>query len=432
MASVTIVQPAVGKVTGGNYGTGQFTVTWSSQVAEDEFVRFRLYCHACNKTIQSSSSNPAVFNIEGLENAGHPGPFEITADALGAWTNVTIETTVAEGAGTVSPKTQTIRARRGSKITFSINASPAEGWQFEKWTGWGESTSANVAITTTVEGVNPTYIFRAHFKVRTYLAKFEGTIGGLIKVGDRQQCENLDNLSWGKEPDLGFPSIVTAVSREVLIYFFMHRTGDNRSEAEKHFTVGDTLYIYRVLQRQDVIAAWGIKILGYQIKYSDHTEFIQGENVAFKPGADNILISPVVTACYGVKNLLLQVFSKAPKAALNVKSGNSYSVIEKQYDKGGNIIGMIIVTSPGAVIDIGGKLLDGDYYIHGYSHNLEDLPEASGYKWKRLVMPAESTTVTVYVCTDALLYGSHEDLLHTNENALAYKCHVPEGQTVYP
>ena len=433
MASVTIVQPAVGKVTGGNYGTGQFTVTWSSQVVEDEFIEFRLYCHACNKTIQSSSSNPAVFDIAGLENSGHPGPFEITAVVLGAWTNVTIETTVAEGAGTVSPKTQTIRARRGSKITFSINASPAEGWQFEKWTGWGESTSANVAITTTVEGVNPTYIFRAHFKVRTYLAKFEGPIGGLIKVGDRQQCENLDNLAWGKEPDLGFPAIVTAVSEEVLIYFFMHRTPDDgKSEAEKHFTVGDTLYIYHKPQRQDVIAAWRIKILGYQIKYSDHTEFIQGEDVAFKPGADNILISPVVTACYGVKNLLLQVFSKAPKAALNVKSENSYSVIEKQYDKGGNIIGMIIVTGPGAVIDIGGKLLDGDYYIHGYSHNLEDLPEASGYKWKRLVMPAEPTTVTVYVCTDALLYGSHEDLLHTNENALAYGCYVPEGQTVYP
>lgn len=428
MASVSIVQPAVGKVTGGNYGTGQFTVTWSSQVVEDEFVRFRLYCHACNKTVQSSSSNPAVFDIEGLEKSGHPGPFEITADALGAWTNVTIETTIAEGAGTVSPKTQTIRARRGSQITFSIRASPAEGWQFEKWTGWGESTSANVTITTTVEGVNPTYIFRAHFKVMTYVARFRD----LIKVGDRQQCENLDKLAWGKEPDLGFPSISTAVGWEVLIYFFMKRTEDSKSEAEKRFIVGNTIYIYHTPKRQDVIDAWRIKILGYQIKYSDHTEFVEGEDVAFKPGADNILISPVVTACYGVKNLLLQVFSEAPKAALNVKSENSYSVIKKQYDNVGNIIGMIIITSPGAVIDIGGKLLDGDYYIHGYSHNLEDLPEASGYKWKRLVMPAEPTTVTVYVCTDALLYGSHEDLLHTNENALAYKCHVPEGQTVYP
>lgn len=428
MASVSIVQPDVGKITGSYFGTGGITVTWSSTVLEDEFIGFKLYCHACNRTIQSSSSNPAYFNIEGLENSGHPGPFEITANALGAWTNVTIVTSVAEGSGTVSPETQTIRARRGSEITFRIRATPAEGWEFEKWTGWGESTSASVAITTTVEGMNPTYRFYAHFGKKPYTVRFASSLNSKEWiVGDFNSCQYLGKLVVGSGPSISVHSnnIDNPTTRpyEKLFLFSLSKSS---------FYIGDAITIRVNMLRADIYKAWGIKILGYKLKYPDHTEFIQGENVSFKAGRGNLSITPVVTACYGVKNFLLQIFSKEPKVDLNVKSGNSYSVATKLSDENGHIIGMTIVASPSAVIDIGSKPFDGDYHIHGYSHNLEDVTGESGYKWKRLIMPEESLTVTVYVCTDALVHGDQGDLLNTEENALAYGCFISEGQTVYP
>ena len=444
MASVTIVQPAVGKVTGGNYGTGQFTVTWSSQVVEDKFIGFRLYCHACNKTIQSSSSNPAVFDIAGLVNSGHPGPFEITANALGAWTNVTIETSVAEGAGTVSPKTQTIRARRGSKITFSISASPAEGWKFEKWTGWGESTSANVAITTTVEGVNPTYRYYAHFIKKLYRVSFASLKTKEWIVGDFESCQYLGRLTLESGPSISVSSDYidnpTTSPYEKLFSF---------SLSKSTFYVGDDITISVNMLRADICEAWGIKILGYSIKYNKasgefvNRDFIQVNNnslpVTFKATQGyNIVITPKITACYGVKNVVLEVISKAPKAHTWIQSENTFTIIAQSYTAPYGPSGytgvyrVLVAVSPGAVIDIGTEVLEGDYYIHGYSHDLEDITgTTSGFKWKRLVMPEESLTVTVYVCTDALLYGSHEDLLYTSENALAYGCFVPEGQTVY-
>lgn len=445
MASVTIVQPAVGKVTGGNYGTGQFTVTWSSQVVEDKFIGFRLYCHACNKTIQSSSSNPAVFDIAGLVNSGHPGPFEITADVLGAWTNVTIETTVAEGAGTVSPKTQTIRARRGSKITFSINASPAEGWQFEKWTGWDESTSANVAITTTVEGVNPTYRFYAHFIKKPYIVRFESLTHKKWIVGDYNTCQYLGRLTLSSGPSISVHSsyITNPTTRPYEDLFSF-------SLSKSKFYINEDITISVDMLRADICEAWGIKILGYDIEYNNdgggfvNSDFIQVNNnslpVTFKATQRyNIVITPKITACYGVKNVLLEVISKVPKAHIWIQSENTIVTISQSYTDPYGPSGdvgtyrVVAAVSPGAVIDIGTQVLEGDYYIHGYSHDLEDITgTTSGYEWKRLVMPEESLTVTVYVCTDALLYGSHEDLLHTNENALAYGCYVPEGQTVYP
>lgn len=444
MASVSIVQPDVGKVTGGYYGTGQFAVTWSSQVVEDEFIGFKLYCHACNRTIQSSSSNPAIFNIEGLENSGHPGPFEITANALGAWTNVTIETYVAEGSGTVSPETQTIRARRGSKITFSISATPADGWEFVKWTGWGESTYESVAFTTTVEGMNPTYRYYAHFRKKPYTVSFESLNSERWIVGDFKSCQYLGWLTLASGPSISVSSVYidnpTTSPYETLFSF---------SLSKSKFYIDEDITISVNMLRADICKAWGIKILGYDITYNKagggfvKGDFIKVNNnsspVTFKATQGyNIVITPKITACYGAKNVLLEVVSKAPKAHLWIQSKNTIVVISQSYtDPYGpagamGVCRSVVVASPGAVIDIGCKLLDGDYYIHGYSHDLEDVTGASGYKWKRLVMPEGSLTVTVYVCTDALVHGNQGDLLNTEENALAYGCFVPEGQTVYP
>lgn len=133
-AKVNIVQPKYGTLTVLDSRHSSYTVSYSPGSTGSKFHGIRVYCEACNTTLLSSSSYTATFDLSGLEDSGHPGPFDISAVTSGLGDlYVFAEASPPEG-GTVKPAERAFEdVVAGQTCSGSVTATPADGWAFLYW-----------------------------------------------------------------------------------------------------------------------------------------------------------------------------------------------------------------------------------------------------------------------------------------------------------
>ena len=184
MASVTVVQPKSGwgYITTLSSSQYSFTVRWDPPPGYDPevfgFHGFSLYCHACGRTIVSTSTNPGVFDLTSLEQSGHPGPFEISARLSSTWSLLLTTTSMDPAHGSTSParvEREDIPVDGSTSVT--IKATPVDGYKLDHWDcldreGWS-STSSSITISTTchVPGDIVLRRYRAFFVRKSYTIK---------------------------------------------------------------------------------------------------------------------------------------------------------------------------------------------------------------------------------------------------------------------
>ena len=133
MATVTVTQPARGSISTLSSAMAAYTVRWNDGGSGATFWGFRVICHACERTLYNSSSNPATFDLSNLESSGHPGPFEIVAD-VGNPPHELYVLTHAVGHGTTTPAAKWYGpVADGGTVRIEMDAVPDEGYRFVEW-----------------------------------------------------------------------------------------------------------------------------------------------------------------------------------------------------------------------------------------------------------------------------------------------------------
>lgn len=488
-AQIIVTQPDGGRIDVLNSDRSSYTVRFVGTSGTVVFSEFKVVCHYCERTLYSSTNNPAIFDLSSLEDSGHPGPFEITAATGPSSGNVLLQTFVAEGSGVTSPVSQWLIADSGGWCRGRITATPDEGWIFVGWSrtasGAIEHDSATYSFTTKAPAGGDGHIeFYAHFKRETFKPALYYDISAVPEpnhVGFHRDWWN--RHSFYTEPGrLSHDSAYNVFGPDgTTVTLDFRYTGEVRDEdgtvvkeyispfvsdsvrntfarltatPSEGFEYGGALTVKLEKVRLDMWNAFGFAFLGWRIAYEGETgstayvdDFVADttpegdETVSFV--ADKLSLERLrsgstyaVHAVIGAANVFnLEFVCKAGDAAsISVRRA---AYVDYSRSTAGKVVAKAVAGNP-VVLRV-----DAIHRPHGFVHGWsESLPYPSGNSYafdvmgsvaaKLYTMPDHDARVAVYVCSHRLLYGTDSSqLLHGRSGQLLYDCSVPPGTTVY-
>ncbi|MBQ8089324.1 MAG: hypothetical protein IJ233_01175 [Pyramidobacter sp.] len=422
MATVSITQPDYGRTTGAWNG-GLYTVSWSPPTGGNAglFSGFRLICHACGQTLGSAATNPATFAIDSLVSDGHPGPFEIITDIGGGDDDVAVAVyayTGQAGGGVAFPDSQIKFGSPGGSVSFKISAEPNDGYYFRGWSqspdddGNYRSTSKTLNVSTTFGYSDSSITYYAHFSVRRFRCKIDLDKQNVVGVSLSRtilidESANTYSINIRNEYDV---TIATA-------------------SITYRYKAGDTVTATLTVADQTAWDALGLRIIGWR----NNGELIESSSYSYSftatrtSGTGGETLYEVDVRLAANVHLLTFRCGRQDDAVLTVRMVSSPVSYRGDFvggKEGSPVIGYL---PAGAVVTLGiSSLRLANGAIHGWS---EQLP--GGTDEKTFTMPDSDATITVYVCTHLLMYGSGDKLLYGRAQKLLHDCCVPPDTTAY-
>ena len=465
MATVTVTQPAKGYTSTVSSAMAGYTVRWDDNGSGATFQQFRVICHACEQTLYSSGSNPAVFDLSNLESGGHPGPFEIVTD-VGNPSHDLLVRTHAVGNGTTTPESKWYSVPDGGQVRVTINAVPAEGYRFVEWrrdssSGPFVSSSANYSVNVGVTGggVEALIDYYAIFEDAS-LVPVTGSIGA-VPSHDRIQVDGkyykVEKCSSTTEQYLRTYR-ADGVSHESDHIRLAELTTSPAYKGTQTGVIypGQTLTInFTVLSQY--YASFGLCVDRVEVKETSN-KGLSGqstETFVYSGGSGSLTIQHTVSPdiAGGTEHSLIEVAvylatqnnryrrvtftvvgDMHARPFLRTRSGANSGTV---YAAAGEYSVSMLVptingssTSIGDGVEFGGYLVREGAFVHGWS-----IPVLSSSGARYLVLYRNETgdvNVTVYICTHQLVCNdSGLNLIHAQPQ-LVYDCSVPTGTTVYP
>lgn len=465
MATVTVTQPAKGYTSTVSSAMAGYTVRWDDNGSGATFQQFRVICHACEQTLYSSGSNPAVFDLSNLESGGHPGPFEIVTD-VGNPSHDLLVRTHAVGNGTTTPESKWYSVPDGGQVRVTINAVPAEGYRFVEWRRDGSSgpfvsSSANYSVNVGVTGggVEALIDYYAIFEDAS-LVPVTGSIGA-VPSHDRIQVDGkyykVEKRSSTTEQYLRTYRADGVSSESDHIRLAELTTSPAYKGAQTGVIYpGQTLTInFTVLSQY--YASFGLCVDRVEVKETSN-KGLSGqstETFVYSGGSGSLTIQHTVSPdiAGGTEHSLIEVAvylatqnnryrrvtftvvgDMHARPFLRTRSGANSGTV---YAAAGEYSVSMLVptingssTSIGDGVEFGGYLVREGAFVHGWS-----IPVLSSSGARYLVLYRNETgdvNVTVYICTHQLVCNdSGLNLIHAQPQ-LVYDCSVPTGTTVYP
>lgn len=465
MATVTVTQPAKGYTSTVSSAMAGYTVRWDDNGSGATFQQFRVICHACEQTLYSSGSNPAVFDLSNLESGGHPGPFEIVTD-VGNPSHDLLVRTHAVGNGTTTPESKWYSVPDGGRVRVTINAVPAEGYRFVEWrrdssSGPFVSSSANYSVNVGVTGggVEALIDYYAIFEDAS-LVPVTGSIGAVPSHDDIQvdgKRYKVEKRSSTTEQYLRTYR-ADGVSYESDHIRLAELTTSPAYKGAQTGVIypGQTLTInFTVLSQY--YASFGLCVDRVEVKETSN-KGLSGqstETFVYSGGSGSLTIQHTVSQdiAGGTEHSLIEVTvylatqnnryrrvtftvvgDMHARPFLRTRSGANSGTV---YAAAGEYSVSMLVptingssTSIGDGVEFGGYLVREGAFVHGWS-----IPVLSSSGARYLVLYRNETgdvNVTVYICTHQLVCNdSGLNLIHAQPQ-LVYDCSVPTGTTVYP
>lgn len=465
MATVTVTQPAKGYTSTVSSAMAGYTVRWDDNGSGATFQQFRVICHACEQTLYSSGSNPAVFDLSNLESGGHPGPFEIVTD-VGNPSHDLLVRTHAVGNGTTTPESKWYSVPDGGQVRVTINAVPAEGYRFVEWrrdssSGPFVSSSANYSVNVGVTGggVEALIDYYAIFEDAS-LVPVTGSIGAVPSHDDIQvdgKRYKVEKRSSTTEQYLRTYR-ADGVSHESDHIRLAELTTSPAYKGAQTGVIypGQTLTInFTVLSQY--YASFGLCVDRVEVKETSN-KGLSGqstETFVYSGGSGSLTIQHTVSPdiAGGTEHSLIEVAvylatqnnryrrvtftvvgDMHARPFLRTRSGANSGTV---YAAAGEYSVSMLVptingssTSIGDGVEFGGYLVREGAFVHGWS-----IPVLSSSGARYLVLYRNETgdvNVTVYICTHQLVCNdSGLNLIHAQPQ-LVYDCSVPTGTTVYP
>ena len=462
MAQVIVNQPNVGHINVISTEQSAYQVEWVPNGASATFTRFVVICDQCGLTMITSNANPSTFDISALVSAGHPGPFEIYVQ-LEYDVTILLYTHVAEGQGTTAPLLQDKGAANvGDVVTFSITATPAEGYKFLGWSTDPYSTnyfstnaSTTVSYTVTsadVEAGSEQLDVYAHFGLESYIYQLD--------VEYRVTNDPTPTASGGTNRRAsGFRSSTPTdqTVKHIRLYYqgdlyqngVKVYSGANNiamvNGAPNMYTIGQTITVSLAIQDQALWNLLGLRLVGWRIRKgypsgtsTDPYYFVADDNYSTSFVADHAPrsasspyyeVAPIICTADVYKITFKSVPFSAATLLLNCP--NPSTAADPTVRRNGEIVAFV---AAGDLLNLEVlTILKPLAFIHGWSQNLPDslAPVQNPVESKDLTMPAYDTEVDVYICTHRLIYGYAGWLLHGSQGSLLYDCAVPPNTPVY-
>ena len=466
MATVTVTQPAKGYTSTVSSAMAGYTVRWDDNGSGATFQQFRVICHACEQTLYSSGSNPAVFDLSNLESGGHPGPFEIVTD-VGNPSHDLLVRTHAVGNGTTTPESKWYSVPDGGQVRVTINAVPAEGYRFVEWrrdssSGPFVSSSANYSVNVGVTGggVEALIDYYAIFEDAS-LVPVTGSIGAVPSHDDIQvdgKRYKVEKRSSTTEQYLRTYR-ADGVSYESDHIRLAELTTSPAYKGAQTGVIypGQTLTInFTVLSQY--YASFGLCVDRVEVKETSN-KGLPGqstETFVYSGGSGSLTIQHTVSPdiAGGTEHSLIEVTVYLATTQNNRYRRVTFTVVGDMHarpflrTRGGDNAGTVYAaegeysvsmlvptingssTSIGDGVEFGGYLVREGAFVHGWS-----IPVLSSSGTRYIVLYRDESgdvNVIVYICSHLLVcLDSGWALVHAAPS-LIYDCSVPTGTTVYP
>lgn len=435
MASINIITPRYGTITVVDSSISHYTVRYNPPAEHVEFHGFKVFCNACHQYLYTSTSNPSTFDISHLESTGHPGPFDISAD-----TSAEVEYLVTTRPdnpimGTTTPTEQWFTAEVGGTITFTIKATPKDGYSFEKWvssTG-AEFTSAKVTLSKTLQYGTDSAEYVAYFKKKTYKAYV--TIKSRDTVGD--VCLRVDNSGIH----------LTGNPRKVRVYDKSIRQEVDVAELYNNYS--DVATEDRVtfnLVMLPAASTYGVRFMGFAVVSGTH------EDGSFVEGGNSVTVT-----CDGTGIVEVEAWFSLTSVVVTLKIRNheygnlSASDVYNSYLAIDGSVSTSRITALKADFENGefkwavpaptGDMYERHLYIewsryitnpmaflHGTSSDRCQIGHwpASAYSRIKIVQGTQDETFYIYLCTHLLVHKPDGQNLESKPPELLYDCNMPE------
>lgn len=435
MAKINVIQPKYGEIIVLDSNPRSFTVKYEIDDEEVEVNGFNVFCNACGQYLYHSSNNPSTFDIQALIDTGHPGDFDISADVR-APVEFSVRTfSMDESMGTATPTQLIIPTEVGKHITFTISATPKDGYRFVKWVS---STGGNPPYATTTIGLT----VKHGDSGRIYYAYFE-------KIPPPSHYVYVRALDYDRHIDSnggksGVEGIVTA-------YYENPYSGVRINIARLHTNKIAIEYGHQVTMSVEMLQSGidaGYKFYGWTSDYigslsptftfvpDDHDYsfkaiFIYGDCKTVRVKIDSKLYGYLGTSAdYSPYSPYFNIKSFKLDSAVSPEG----SVISGQ----GSMASSIAIVCPSSTVRIYGLNL----YLFRYHHSLVTNTFASnnafvhGASSSKVTIigehdieienPDDGDDITIYLCTHLLVHKPDGQNLESKPQELLYDCNMPQ------
>ena len=455
MATINVIQATRGRITVSDETESHYTVTYTPMTQDSFFNGFKVYCHACGRYVfyGAVSDQTVSINFTALENDGHPGPFDISANEHDV--EFLVETFAANPAmGTTSPVQKIYGVDVGSSVTFSISATANPGYKFVKWVdeiNGTEYTTSGKTITVQINDETDNYrLYTAYFALEEYNYQ----VGPEYKVSaDQVSGRTPDNFKYERNN-------VSGVERKCRLYYsgilrdsqgnIVYRGSNNFAYVHGmpyQYTQGQQIAVSLEITDQTLWDFLGLRLVGWRViqartsadgsyNYHSNEVFDDDGTKSLSFTADYIGDGRTSPTWYYVYAIIctsdvhkLEFDCVPPAAAELYLKGNAIE---------GRGVGKQVAMVPyGDTVNLEVMALLGVYaalgLIHGWSAQLSvaQNPIGAPIAAKEYIMPNANARIVVYICSHRLVCTDDGANLECKPPELLYDCSVPPGTTVY-
>lgn len=427
MASINIIKPRYGTITILNSDPSSYTVRYDPPDGESvDFNGFKVFCNACHQYLYTSTANPSTFDIQNLEDTGHPGPFDISAD-----THADVEFLLRTWPddpkmGTTTPDIRWIPGEVGHTITYTIKATPNDGYVFDKWVS---STGSEYT------GATHTFSVRLDFDDgRDYVAYFKKkTHRAYIRI----RGQGLSNADGKTQYPIGNPRIVRVKDGKTGAQVDVAKLYDNYVNVATDDSVTFNLEVYQAF------SLYGVKFLGFRVQegtYEDGSFVEDSHSVTVtSDGTGRIVVDAWFTVSSVVVTLKLRNHIYGNLTAYDTGraivwdgSTSSYSeapILKSDFPNG--TFSWLVPASDYALehyylfLEWGG-VTDPRAFVHGTSSDrcqIGYFPMVPYYySTIRIKYTNEDETFYIYLCTHLLVYEPNHQSIEMKPPELLYDC----------
>ena len=428
MAGINIIKPRYGTIQVLDSSLSHYQVKYVRPADDVEgnvqFHGFKIFCNYCHRYVGTNPDNPATFDVATLEESGHPGPFDISADTS-AEVEFCVETEPADPTmGTTTPTVKWIPAQVDHYVEYTIKATPLDGYEFVKWVS---STGNEYTKATNSFSVKVTY---AGDHYRHYTAYFRKKT---VKVYVRIKGVGVNNNSDSEYPAFSPRGVYTSSSDHTQIA----QISPGYIEA---VTVGDSFT--ETMSWLPAAAQYSnAKFLGFKVVQGTNEDGMFFEDSSVTATVDYSARTVIVEAWFSLGVVVTLRFVDPRYVNMGGFGGSARLV------RIGSASGSTLSSVGGrSVVDFVNKVirfvvplsraptsLYMDYYGYWISDARAFLHKTSspsrcsfGAGTVQIQVGTEDEEYVVYVCTHLLLYDPNQDrLIYGAALKLLYDCSVP-------
>lgn len=446
MATINVIQATRGRITVSDETESHYTVTYTPTTQGSFFNGFKVYCHACGRYVfyGAVSDQTVSINFTALENDGHPGPFDISANEHDV--EFLVETfSDNEAMGTTSPVQKIYGVDVGGSVTFTISATAKPGYRFSKWvagiTG-EEYTTASKSFTAQIYDESYNYaFFTAYFERQPYnyhlSPEYRVTadpVSGRTVSGFRHAEHNIEDVE--RRERLYYAGVLQDAGGNVVYrgsndFAYIHGV-------PYKYVLGQTITVSLEITDQTLWDFLGLRLVGWIIsKYPSGTTYVDdsgSRSMSFT--ADYIGSGTTGQAWYRVYAVICT--SDVHKLEFDCVPPTAAELYLKGNDIEGRGVGKQVAMVPyGDTVNLEVMALLGVYaalgLIHGWSAQLSAAqnPIGAPIAAKEYTMPNANARIVVYICSHRLVCTDDGANLECKPPELLYDCSVPPGTTVY-